>query len=107
MDYWNDERYDIVMGDPLWTKVFIQSGIPFYVAIPSKNRKEEFFTNYRNRFAIGEGGGDDIFCEYVSNCWDGWLDFYRNKIPSLKCFILKRGVWMADVINHIIKYEKR
>jgi len=103
--YWDDERYDIVMADPWWTKVILESGIPFYIVIPNRHRKDEFFENYRNRFSLGLGGGDDQFCDYVGDCWDGWLDFYKKKLPCIKCIILKKNEWMKNALDHIIELE--
>lgn len=103
--YWNNDRYEIVMTDPWWTKVILESGIPFYIVIPNKYRKDEFFENYRKRFSLGLGGGDDQFCDYVWDCWSGWLDFYKHKLPCIKCIILKKNEWMKDALDYIIELE--
>ena len=44
--YWNNDKYEIIMVDPWWTDVIIQTGIPFYTVIPDVDRKDEFFENY-------------------------------------------------------------
>lgn len=101
MTYWNDERYEIVMGDPQWTKVFLESGIPFYVVIPDAGRKEEFLENFRKRHILGLGGGDDKFCDILNRNWDGWLWTYNTWIPSIRVFTLTEKMWLPDVINKI------
>ena len=103
--YWNDDKYEIVMADPWWTDVIIKTGIPFYTVIPDVDRKDEFFENYKSRFSLGLGGGDEQFCDYVGDCWSGWLDFYKKKLPCIECIILKKNEWMKDAIDHIIKIE--
>lgn len=105
--YWNDDKYEIVMADPWWTDVIIKTGIPFYTVIPDVDRKDEFFENYRNRFSLGLGGGDDQFCDYVRDCWSGWLDFYKYKLPCIECIILKKNEWMKDALDYIIKIESK
>lgn len=101
MTYWNDERYEIVMGDPQWTKVFLESGIPFYIVIPDAGRKKEFLENFRKRYVLGLGGGDDKFCDILNRNWDGWLWTYNTWIPSIRVFTLTEKMWLPDVINKI------
>ena len=103
--YWNDDRYEIVMADPWWTKVILESGIPFYVVIPHRSRKNHFFSNFRKRYELGLGGGDDKFCDYVNKCWDGWLDFYKHKLPCIKVIELCDGKWMKHALDYISKLE--
>ena len=101
LTYYNNPDYDVIMADPQWEKVFVQSKLPFYVVIPTPDRKEEFLTNYRNRFSINPGGGSEWFCKRVGDNWYEWLEYSRTKIPCTAVLELEKGEWIENVINYL------
>ena len=94
------EKYDVVMADPSWEQVFLMSKIPFYVVVPSFDRKEEFIANFRERWKKGLGGGDDNFCRYVGNNWAIRIRQLMS-LPSISCTVLEKGKWLKDVIDSL------
>ena len=105
LTYYNNPDYDIIMADSQWEKVFVNSRLPFYVVIPTPDRKDEFLINYRERYKNGTGGGDDRFCNIIDRNWDEWLDYSRTKIPCEEIIQLEKGEWMADAINYISRQK--
>lgn len=103
--YWNDDRYEIVMGDPQWTRVFIESGIPFYIVIPKKGRWAEFQINFKRRHMYNQGGGDYTFMHTVMDCWAGWIWAYKHWIPNERIIELKPGQWMDYALQYISEVE--
>ena len=91
------EKYDIVLGDPSWLEVFMAAKLPFTVVVPSKDRKEEYLANYRERYKVGTGGGDDEFCSVVSENWDDWID--TLKMAPQTIVELGPGEWLEDFIT--------
>lgn len=94
-------KYDIVFADPQWTNVFLKSGIPFHIVVPSKDRKEEFLSNFRERAKKHLGGGNEQFCKTVGENWDEWID-NLNSLPALSHIELEAGEWIADCIPMIL-----
>lgn len=92
-------KYEYVLGDPSWIMVFIESGLPMCVVVPSKDRKDEYLANYRERYKNGTGGGDDKFCHFVGDKWNEWID----GLSSAPCpvFELGPGEWLDDVISYL------
>ena len=99
--YWNNHEYDVIMADPQWERVFIDSGIPFYVVVPTPDRKDEFLANDRERYKNGTGGGDDKFCNIIATNWYWWLEYSLTRIPCITTIQLEKGEWMADAINYL------
>ena len=100
--FWEDEEYDIILADPQWTKIILQSGYPFYVVIPRMDRKQEFLTNFVERWSTGSWKADIVdFYRQLSTYWEGWLDFYRYKLPAVRVIELWPGQWLGDVIDNI------
>ena len=92
------EHYEIVMADPSWENVFLKSGIPFHIVVPSPERKEEFLQNFRERHKKGLGGGDNAFCAMVSNNWERDIKHFLS-LPALSHTILKDGEFLKDCIE--------
>ena len=93
------ENYEIVLGDPSWLEVFMESGLPFYVVVPSLDRKDEYLANYRERYEQGTGGGDDKFCQVVSDNWEEWIETLK-KVPQT-IVELGPGEWLEDLVSHL------
>ena len=98
-------KYPIVMCDPQYEFVVLESGLPFIVVIPTPDRKEEFLANYRERYKKGTGGGDDKFCSIIDKNWYDWLD-YSRKLPAYATIQLEKGEWMIDAIKAIQGHTK-
>lgn len=96
--------YDVVMADPMWEDVFLKSGIPFYVVVPSINRKEEFLANFRRRCKEGKGGGSELFCKMVGDNWEKWITHLLS-LPALAHIELEAGDWLSDAISHLSPYH--
>ena len=102
--YWEDEEHDIVLADPQWTKVFLESGYPFYVVIPRMWRKDEFLNNFLKRWTSGSWKANIVkFYRHLDTYWEGWLEFYKNKIPCVQVIELDTGQWVGDAIDIINK----
>lgn len=97
------ENYEIVLGDPSWLGVFIESGLPFYVVVPTMDRKEEYLTNYRERNKEGTGGGDDKFCQVVSDNWEEWIETLK-KVPQT-IVELGPGEFLEDAISYLSQHR--
>lgn len=90
-------KYDIVLADPMWEKVFLESGMPFTVVVPSLDRKEEFLGNFRERVKKGLGGGNELFCKVIGDNWDGWITHFLS-LP-VRVVELQEGEWISDYIS--------
>lgn len=98
------KKYDVVMADPTWEDVFVKSGLPFHVVVPSVDRKEEFLRNYRDRHEKGLGGGDPAFCSWVSERW--FKDIKRMlSLKAVSQTVLHKGMWLSDCIQDICKSD--
>ena len=93
------ENYEVVLGDPAWLEVFMESGLPFYVVVPALSRKDEYLTNYRERYKEGTGGGDDKFCQVVSDNWEEWIETLK-KVPQT-IVELEPGEFLTNCISHL------
>lgn len=93
------EKYEIVLADPSWLMVFVESKLPFYVVVPSIDLKDEYLANYRERYNNGTGGGDDRFCHFIGNNWDEWL----RGLSFAPCPIieLEKGEWLEDAVSYL------
>lgn len=107
LKYWNDDNYDIVMADPWFEKALLKAGIPFYVVLPTEDRKEEFRTNFIRRYQETDGnyGGDEIFLDTVIGNWERLIKHFRNEVPNLDVIELQSGQWIGDAIDIIQKSD--
>ena len=97
------ENYEIVLADPAWLEVFLESKLSFIVVVPSKDRKEEYLANYRERYKVGTGGGDDEFCSVVSENWDEWID--TLKMVPQTIVELGPGEWLETAISELSRHQ--
>ena len=97
------EKYDIILGDPAWLGVFLESKLPFTVVVPSPELKDEYLTNFRERYAHGTGGGDDKFCDVISENWDEWLE----SLNAAPCPIVELGPgeWLETAISELSRRQ--
>lgn len=98
------EKYDIVLADPQWTNVFLESGIPFHIVVPTLDRKEEFLKNYHDRWKKGLGGGSGKFCGFMDRVWDTWIS-YLLSLPALSHIELEEGEWLSDAVSHLSAHQ--
>lgn len=93
------EKYEVVLADPSWLMVFVESKLPFYVVVPSPDLKDEYLANYRERFKHGTGGGDDRFCHFIGDNWDEWL----AGLNAAPCPVIELGPgeWLDDAISYL------
>lgn len=94
------EKYDIVLADPQWEMVILESGMPFYVVVPTLDRKEEFLKNYHDRWEKGLGGGAPPFCKLMDKVWDVWIPHLAS-LPSMGVIELEKGEFLADALSHL------
>ena len=92
----------IVVVDPVWEKIVLASKEPFYVVVPNIDRKDEYLSNYKERYENGNGAGDKdfIFCMNVG--WDIWIEHLKT-LPSLATVELDEGEWLSDAIKELEK----
>lgn len=90
-------KYDIVLADPTWEQVFLESGEDFIVVVPSLDRKEEFLTNFKERNGKGLGGGNDGFRELIGKHWEWWINHLLS-IPSQGQIVLERGEFLSHLL---------
>lgn len=93
-------KYDIVLADPTWEDVFIRSGIPFYVVVPSMGRKDEFLQNFKERHSKGLGGGNEGFRKLIGDWWEWWIKHLLS-LPSQGQVILDSGEWLSDALSQL------
>ena len=93
------EKYEVVLGDPSWLEVFLESKLPFYVVVPTQERKDEYLANYRERYANGTGGGDDWFVDVISSHWDDWIG--TLKMAPMPIVELEPGDWLEDAVSYL------
>ena len=94
------EKYPIVLADPFWANPVRFARVPFYVVVPTIDRKEEYLSNFARRYIEGTGGGDEEFIEMINSEWDKWIS-YMKRLPSIKCVELPKGKWLEDVISSL------
>lgn len=92
-------RFEIVLADPSWLMTFVESGLPFYVVVPSMDLKDEYLANYRERHKRGTGGGDDRFCEFISGGWEEWIETLKKVNQTV--VELGPGEFLEDAISYL------
>ena len=97
--------YDVVMGSPLFLPLFVKSGIPFHIVVPTLDRKEEFLANFKKRYKEGTGGGDEWFCNLVGLNWERWIN-HLLEVKALSHIQLEKGEWVGDAIDAIKEATK-
>lgn len=97
------DKYEIVLGDPGWLGVFLESKLPFSVVVPTKGRKDEYLANYRERYANGAGGGDDKFVDVISSRWDDWIG--TLKMAPAPVIELEPGEWLEDAVSYLSEHQ--
>ena len=90
-------KYDIVLADPTWEQVFLESGEDFIVVVPSLDRKEEFLSNFKERNRKGLGGGNERFCNLIWKHWEWWINHLLS-IPSQGQIVLERGEFLSHSV---------
>ena len=97
------DKYEIVLGDPGWLGVFLESKLPFYVVVPTNDRRDEYLANYRERYTNGTGGGDDKFCDTIDSHWDDWIG--TLKMAPMPIVELGPGEWLEDAVLYLSEHH--
>lgn len=90
-------KYDIVLADPTWEQVFLESGEDFFVVVPSLDRKKEFLTNLKERYKKGLGGGNHGFRKLIGKYWEWWIN-HMLSIPSHGQIVLEQGEFLSHSV---------
>lgn len=68
-----------------------EAGIPFYVAYPAADAREEYLERYLQR------GSETAFIALLEKNWDAWIEEMKNESRAERRYELRGGTFLSDL----------